>query len=182
MDGTTEIGTASNSLTFGANAMQSLIVTPPTTLQGGTPAAFVIKAMGQNGFPYTTFNSPVILIASPTLEPTAYSPDSVVIGTTAIPASEKTISITFPTSTSSVTYTIIARGGTFTSTPVTVTVPGTASTTTDTTTGTTATSGTTTGSTGSTTTGTGTTATTTGGSTGTTTGTTTTGSTTTGTI
>ncbi len=156
-DGTTEISTATNTITFGNNAMQGLIVTPPTgTIQGGTPAVFTIKAMGQNGLPFTTFNSPVILIASPTLEATAYSPDSVIIGTATSPASEKTISVTFPTSTNSITYTLFARGSTFTSPSVTVTVPGT-STTTGTTTGSSTTSSTTTGTTGTTTTDTGTT-------------------------
>lgn len=182
-DGNTEIGSVNKSaITFGTNSMQGLIVTPPTAaIQGGTPATFTIKAMGLNGLPFTTFNSSVILIASPTLSATAYSPDSVVIGTTAVPASEKTISVTFPVSANTATYTLFARGSTFVSPSITVTVPGTASTTTTTgtTTGSTTTGATTSGTTGtttsttsSTTTGTGTTTTdsTTGGATATTTG------------
>lgn len=183
-DGNTEINKATNPITFGDNAMQGLIITPPTAaIQGGTPATFTVKAMGKNGLPFTTFNSSVIVIASPTLDAGSFSPDSFVIGTTAAPASEKTILVTFPISTNPVTYTLHARGGTFVSPSITVTVPGTTSTTTTTgtttgsTTTDTATSGTTTSTTDSTTTGTGTT--TTGSTTGGTTDTTTSGTTTT---
>lgn len=118
-DGTREIDTAtSGSIAPGTNAMKELVVTAPDEVTAGEATEFTIQAMGQNGLPYNAFDKPVILIVDPALDAENNTGKLIIKPTT-----QGTLSLTFPEADEEKTYTVFARGGEFSSTPITVVVP-----------------------------------------------------------
>jgi len=121
-DAGTEIGSSETSVSIGANAMKELVISSPQnspSIAPGVSASFDVTAMGTNGFPYGKFTSPVIILING--DTAAKNEDVLTIGTAAGGDTKKTFHITFS---KAGTFTLTARGGTFTSAPFTVTVAG----------------------------------------------------------
>ncbi len=121
-DGSTEIGKASTSVSIGTNGMKELVVIAPAApIVMGTELLFTVRAMGTNGYPYNKFTSPTVIQING--DTAAKNDDTLTIGTTAGGDTEKTFRVTFS---KPGTFTIMARGGTntstYTSAPITVTV------------------------------------------------------------